>query len=500
MEKVAAIDGSGIDPLNGIATAGISTIQVAIDKEDLEALAHLIRNDAQLDVPHCSGLSALDYAHRRGRHKVLRCLLTSFDSNGNALIHKAAKDGLVERIEYLHKLGSDLALPNKEGALPLFLAVENGHEAAIRTLVALGANINAESGTALIIALKSQQNLVVDCLLDLGISLDGIMGGQSINIDAGGFSFPITLPGGVTFFHLAAAAGNTRIIDYFIQRKVSIEITDSAGHTPFLYAAANGQLKALEYLVKKGARLDVKNKQGANALFLIAEKRNNSTDAITWLIKKGLCDMSRNENGFTPLHIAAIAGHCEAIELFVTSHIPIEAEHKEGQTALHMAAQFGMIEAVDLLIKLGGKGVDVCNSKGQTALYCAAIGGQVGMIEHLVSLGADVDAQTIVGSTPLRIAVITGKIRAIESLVRLGADINLKCGAAAMAPLHFAASDNQIAAIECLVRLGADLEIQAGNGLRPIEMAYKEGHQEAVDCLRRLGSQPPAQGWQCLIS
>ncbi len=500
MEKVTSIDTVKPESLDGIVTAGISTMQMAIDKEDLETLAHLIRDDAQLDVPHCSGLSALDYAHTKGRHKALRCLLRSFDSNGNALIHKAAKDGLVERIEYLHKLGSDVALPNKEGALPLFLAIENGHRAAMRTLVALGADVNAENGTALLIALASQKGEVVDCLLDLGISMDALMGGQSITVHGGGFSFPITLPGGVSVFHLAAAVGNKRIIDYFIQRKVNIEIADSLGQTPLIYAAANGQLEALEYLAAHGARFDIKNKTGANALFLAAEKKSNGIAVIQWLVKKGLLDAAKNENGLTPLHIAAVAGHCEAIELFVKSQIPIEAEHKEGQTALQMAAQFGQIEAVDLLIKLGGKGVDVRNSKGQTALYNAAMGGQVATIERLVSLGADINAQTVTGSTPLRTAVLAYKIQAIECLVRLGADINLKSGMAAMAPLHFAASVNQIAAIECLVRLGADLEIQAGNGLRPIEMAYKEGHQEAVDCLRRLGSPPPAQGWQCLIS
>jgi len=58
---------------------------------------------------------------------------------------------------------------------------------------------------------------------------------------------------------------------------------------------------------------------------------------------------------WTPLHLAAMGGHKEIVELLIAKGAEVDANHDEGETPLDFAILVGRDEIADLLRKHGGK-------------------------------------------------------------------------------------------------------------------------------------------------
>jgi hypothetical protein len=76
--------------------------------------------------------------------------------------------------------------------------------------------------------------------------------------------------------------------------------------------------------------------------------------------------------GGTPLMVAALFDHREAVELLIENGADLNAFNYEGSTALHTAAFFCHVETVKLLVEQGAD-VNARNSQGQTALDIVTI-------------------------------------------------------------------------------------------------------------------------------
>ncbi len=62
-----------------------------------------------------------------------------------------------------------------------------------------------------------------------------------------------------------------------------------------------------------------------------------------------------NDDGLTPLHMAAIAGYKEVAELLLASKADVNAKGKNGWTPLHAAELMGHEDVAELLRQHGGK-------------------------------------------------------------------------------------------------------------------------------------------------
>ena len=72
------------------------------------------------------------------------------------------------------------------------------------------------------------------------------------------------------------------------------------------------------------------------------------------MVEKGELDLNRvNEEGYSPIHLAALYAPPSVIRDMVELGADIHAVTPEGQTALHCAAWKGNTEAIPVLLELG---------------------------------------------------------------------------------------------------------------------------------------------------
>jgi ankyrin repeat protein len=64
---------------------------------------------------------------------------------------------------------------------------------------------------------------------------------------------------------------------------------------------------------------------------------------------------AKDENGYTPLHPAALNGHKEIVELLIAKGADVNAKDNDGKTPLDSAIDFKHTETANLLREHGGK-------------------------------------------------------------------------------------------------------------------------------------------------
>jgi cytohesin len=117
------------------------------------------------------------------------------------------------------------------------------------------------------------------------------------------------------------------------------------------------------------------------APILLASSRGD-LGAVKQHLANGMDVNAKDEDGFTPLHQAALGGHKKIAELLIAKGADVNAKTKKaGQTPLHSSAFFGHKTVVELLI---AKGADV-NAKGSgtTPLDLAIINGETEIADLL---------------------------------------------------------------------------------------------------------------------
>jgi len=133
--------------------------------------------------------------------------------------------------------------------------------------------------------------------------------------------------------------------------------------------AFNGDIPKLKELLGKNPDLiKSKDKDGFTALHLAVGAVKNGKETVEFLIAKGADINAGNNDGLTPLHIAATEGKPEIIKILIAKGANVNAKTKEVQnSALHLAAVGGKKEAVEALLA-GGAKVNITNRNGLTPL------------------------------------------------------------------------------------------------------------------------------------
>lgn len=242
---------------------------------------------------------------------------------------------------------------------------------------------------------------------------------------------------GVTALHRAAGgySANIKILKSLINRGANLELVDNEGETALHWAVTllEPKLEAVEILLQAGAPINAKNKKGETALFVAADR--SRPDVAKILLKKragtptsdGLAIINEeidvnalDDQGWSPLHIAAYRGNKEIIQILIGGGADFELKTPQGSTALRLAVEWGNINALKVLVEAGAD-INTRNDNGYTPLHGVASNGKLEMVKALIELGADISPLNR-KRTPLTEAIDQGHNDIAELLVKAGAN------------------------------------------------------------------------------
>uniref|UniRef100_A0A8C6JZK9 Uncharacterized protein n=1 Tax=Melopsittacus undulatus TaxID=13146 RepID=A0A8C6JZK9_MELUD len=156
---------------------------------------------------------------------------------------------------------------------------------------------------------------------------------------------------------------------------------------------------------------------------------------------------SRDDRGYTPLHITAICGQTSLVDFLVAKGAIVNATDYHGSTPLHLACQKGY-QNVTLLLLHYKASTDVQDNNGNTPLHLACTYGHEDCVKALVYYDVQscrLDIGNEKGDTPLHIAARWGYQGIIEVLLQNGAnpeiqnrmkETSLQCALNSKSPLR----------------------------------------------------------------
>uniref|UniRef100_A0A672K8I5 Ankyrin repeat domain 27 n=1 Tax=Sinocyclocheilus grahami TaxID=75366 RepID=A0A672K8I5_SINGR len=148
---------------------------------------------------------------------------------------------------------------------------------------------------------------------------------------------------------------------------------------------------------------------------------------------------SRDDRGYTPLHVAAICGQSLLIDLLVSKGAVVNSTDYHALTPLHLSCQKGF-QGVTLLLLHYKANTDAQDNNGNTPLHLACMYGHEDCVKALLYFdlhSCRLNVQNDKGDTPLHIAARWGYEGIMEVLLENGAS-TLIHNKAKETPLHCA--------------------------------------------------------------
>jgi len=323
--------------INDTNPKGTNVIHQLIGKvKNLNELDYFIKKGLKLSDTDKAGLNIIDYAARAGNKEIIEQLIkkgisykdTNIDG-GNAFLEAATigrgGGNNLTFFKYLESLNINPNITNKKGVNPILkLASSNNDKAIFDFFIEKGVGIT-----------KADNN-------------------------------------GNTALINAAGRNNSEIITYFLNKKVAINATNNDGKSALSNAIATNSFEAVSLLINKGANVNIIDKDGNNLAYYLVNsysKNNKKQFNEKWnlLLQKGVNMLHvQNENN-NLLHLAVTKNNTDLLDKIANLKIEINAKNNNGLTPLHIAAMTANnTEIIKHLIKLGAK-INVLTDFEETA-------------------------------------------------------------------------------------------------------------------------------------
>lgn len=298
--------------------------------------------------------------------------------------------------------------PNYHGVTPLCIAIENSNVEMIRTLVALGADINCDSycytegytETPLATAVRIKQREIVELLLGYGCRM----------LQHSGFE-------GKSAFHWTASYGDVELAQILLNYGADINHNGLFLQTALHYAVIAGEEEMVTWLLYNRAKF-LENADKRNALHIASIHGN--TLIVACLLDYGCSYNIRDQFGFLPFGLACLRGHLDVVKLIVEK----TSGNVDLNDGLLHAAESGYLAVIEYLVKCGAQ-VNFRNANGETPLSVAAARGQYQVVLLLLSHGAQINVIDSRKYSPLLQSMLREHIDLVTTLVIHCGDFSL---------------------------------------------------------------------------
>lgn len=167
------------------------------------------------------------------------------------------------------------------------------------------------------------------------------------------------------------------------------------------WAARHGLAELVETLIDTfNADVESKVAFGATAIHLAAVSDSEGAGKVLKILaraKPGLV-LTKDGDGNSALHLAALCGSLEKMEILRSLDADILALNDRGATILHMAVEGGHCDIIRLLVNQWNANIDFGTDTGISPLQRACHRGHLDAVKLLVELGAAINKESFLGS------------------------------------------------------------------------------------------------------
>ncbi|XP_077248395.1 uncharacterized protein LOC143888009 isoform X2 [Tasmannia lanceolata] len=276
-------------------------------------------------------------------------------------LHLATRLGCLPILKQLISHGCEVNARTETGETPLMLAAKADHSNCFLELVIAGADLGLVSTfgeSAVQLAKRSVFGSSIDDILSQAIiSRTSIC---STNLDV--FS-PL---------HFVARIGNSALLQMILrQSNGDLNKQDVSGFTPIMVAAKAGHTEAFRLLVMAGADIGVKTQDGETVVSLLQASATHRDRFEQILLDAVLANALTEPFPFRALHYAAQRGDLSGLVQLLKMGFSANSLDEDGYSPLMLAAREGHGDACKLLLLQGGADCGFVNGRGETALILA---------------------------------------------------------------------------------------------------------------------------------
>ena len=385
--------------VNKLTHDGRTYIFWASYKNNIAIVKHLLKNGAKTDVIDDKGYSILNFTAVAGVENIkLYDLLIKHGANvvkdktprgANALLLIVPNLTNFKMIDYFISKGLKLNDTDKDGNGVFNYTAQKGNKKMLETLIKKGLSyksLNKNGGNAMLFATRGSRNgynslAFFNYLESLGIN-PNIM-----NKD-----------GKTPLHNLAYNNKDIATIDYFINKGVDVNQTDSNGNTALINAASRNSLDVIKLLAGKINNINHKNKDGQSAL---TKAIRNNSKVLQYLIDNNadatIIDKKGNHLGyylFNTFNVKNLKGFQNKLTLLEAKGLQVSKPQKNGNTLVHLAVEKQNLSMLKY-IKKYNIDIDIKNYQGLTPLQKAVMTAKNDtIIKYLINNKADKTVKT----------------------------------------------------------------------------------------------------------
>ncbi|XP_074550000.1 ankyrin repeat and SAM domain-containing protein 6 isoform X2 [Halichoeres trimaculatus] len=351
------------------------------------------------------------------------------DEEGNTALQFASASGHENLVRFLLRKGASVDSRNNYGWTPLMQAARFGHLTVAHILLENGAEINGRNrlgASVLSVAARGGHTHVVKLLLEsdafvddydhLAVAADSVSNGNNNNSCSGsGFGAAEGCQGGgggrefmdIIALMVAAQYGHEAVVRLLLEWGSDVNFSQkTTGWGPLMVATLSGKVAVAQQLVERGADPDRVNVLSKTAFELAMQLKQRDIkaylDSIT-TVRPQTDDERRRPDVFSALKL----GNSQLVkEILEEDPTQVNSSNQEGASPLMMAAVSGQLEVVQLMVE---KKADIDKQDGVhgwTALMQATYHGNKDIVKYLLSQGADVNLRAKNGYTAFHLVML----------------------------------------------------------------------------------------------